>query len=80
MIKHLFTSPANAEFTADAKSTPAYSLDLHFLGIIMFMSDLKCNCRTYGKPVNYWQAGHSCSKYLRKIDPVYVGADSMMLD
>ena len=33
-----------------------------------------------GRPVNYWQADHSCTNYLRKIDPVYIGADSMMLD
>ena len=32
-----------------------------------------------GRPVNYWQAGHSYANYLRKIDLVYNGADSITL-
>ena len=33
-----------------------------------------------GRPVSYWQAGHFCANYLRKIDLVYDGADSITLN
>ena len=33
-----------------------------------------------GRPVGYWQAGHSCANYLCKIDLVYDGADSIALN
>ena len=33
-----------------------------------------------GRPVSYWQADHSYANYLRKIDLVYDGADSITLN